>query len=107
LFFRWGCFILAAVYSSNEIAIEMIGWASTATFLFSIIVPNRLRLHQLGIFASITTGIYAYAHGATAIWVKWLIALFFHAYMIRRAYLGAGAKASASTPVELTEAATL
>lgn len=69
----------------RDIVIEIIGWASTASFLFSILVPNRLRLHQIGIFASITTGIYAYAHDATAIWVKWLIALFFHAYMIHRA----------------------
>lgn len=67
---------------TEEIIFEIIGWTSTATFLFSIIVPNRVQLHQLGMFTSITTGIYAYYHGATAIWVKWVIALFFHAYMI-------------------------
>jgi hypothetical protein len=32
-------------------------------------------------FTAITTGVYAYAHDATAIWVKWLIAFFFHLYM--------------------------
>ncbi len=60
---------------------EGIGWLSTALFLFSILVPNRKHLHLLGIFAAITTGVYAYYHGATAIWVKWLIAFFFHGYM--------------------------
>jgi hypothetical protein len=35
----------------------------------------------LGVFTAVTTGVYAYAHDATAIWVKWIIALFFHAYM--------------------------
>ncbi len=68
--------------STNEIIIETIGWISTAAFLYSIIVPQRINLHWLGIFTSITTGIYGYAHGATAIWVKWVIAFFFHAYMI-------------------------
>ncbi len=62
-------------------AIEAIGWLSTGLFLCSIIVPNRKHLHLLGIFAAVTTGIYAYYHGATAIWVKWLIAFFFHGYM--------------------------
>ena len=63
------------------IAIEAIGWISTLTFLFSIILPHRVRLHQWGMFTSITTGIYGYSHGATAIWVKWVIAFFFHLYM--------------------------
>lgn len=67
--------------------IETIGWISTAAFLVSILVPNRVQLHKLGVFAAVTTGIYAYAHGATAIWVKWLIAFFFHSYMIWKLYL--------------------
>jgi hypothetical protein len=66
----------------ETISIEAIGWISTITFLVSIVVPNRANLHSLGIFTSVTTGIYAYAHGATAIWVKWLIAFFFHSYMV-------------------------
>jgi hypothetical protein len=66
----------------NTILIEAIGWLSTLLFLISIVVPNRIHLHQLGIFTAITTGIYAYYHSATAIWVKWSIALFFHGYMI-------------------------
>lgn len=66
--------------------IEAIGWISTGAFLFSILVPNRIQLHKLGIFAAVTTGIYAYAHGATAIWVKWVIAFFFHAYMVWKLY---------------------
>jgi hypothetical protein len=65
-----------------NILIEVIGWISTFSFLFSIILPNRVQLHQLGVFTSVTTGIYAYAHDATAIWVKWIIAFFFHSYMI-------------------------
>lgn len=65
----------------KEIVIEIIGWISTGLFLFSIVVPQRIHLHSMGVFASITTGIYAYSYGATAIWVKWLIALFFHSYM--------------------------
>lgn len=64
--------------------IEIIGWFSTALFLFSIIVPSRVRLHQMGMVTAVTTGIYAYAHGATAIWVKWFIAFFFHLYMMRK-----------------------
>lgn len=64
--------------------IELIGWSSTVAFLVSIVVPSRSHLHQLGVFASVTTGVYSYAHGATAIWVKWLIAFFFHVYMIYR-----------------------
>lgn len=68
--------------TTETLVIEIIGWVSTGAFLVSIIVPNRIHLHKLGIFTSITTGIYAFAHGATAIWVKWVIALFFHAYMI-------------------------
>ena len=67
--------------TQEEIIIECIGWISTLTFLISIIVPQRMRLHELGMFTSITTGIYGYAHGATAIWVKWIIAFFFHLYM--------------------------
>lgn len=61
--------------------IETIGWISTAIFLFSIIVPLRIHLHSLGMLTAVTTGIYGYAHGATAIWVKWFVAFFFHAYM--------------------------
>lgn len=68
--------------TSNEILIEIIGWTSTIAFLFSIVVPKRTNLHWLGIFTSITTAIYGYAHDATAIWVKWVIAFFFHGYMI-------------------------
>ncbi|MFZ4404028.1 MAG: hypothetical protein ACOYOK_08000 [Pseudobdellovibrionaceae bacterium] len=67
--------------SIQTVFIESIGWISTAAFLLSIVVSNRISLHQLGVFASITTGIYAFSHGATAIWVKWIIALFFHLYM--------------------------
>ena len=67
--------------STQEIIIEVIGWLSTLAFLFSIVVPQRVRLHELGLFTSVTTGIYGYAHGATAIWVKWAIAFFFHGYM--------------------------
>lgn len=66
---------------TSEIVIETIGWISTLLFLVSILAPNRVHLHILGIFASVTTGIYAYSHGATAIWVKWVIAFFFHSYM--------------------------
>jgi hypothetical protein len=36
---------------------------------------------MLGIVTAVTTGIYAYEHGATAIWVKWVIACGFHAWM--------------------------
>lgn len=93
------------MYQSSEILIEIVGWASTASFLYSILVPNRIRLHQLGIFASVTTGVYAYAHGATAIWVKWLIALFFHAYMIRQTYMSERAKRPAAPTGELVDAA--
>lgn len=66
------------------LVIEAIGWMSTALFLVSIIMPQRIHLHLMGVMTSVTTGIYAYAYGATAIWVKWLIALFFHAYMIMK-----------------------
>jgi hypothetical protein len=38
----------------------------------------------MGLFTAVTTAVYAYAHDATAIWVKWVIAFFFHAYMIWR-----------------------
>lgn len=67
--------------TSQEIIIEIIGWISTATFLISILLPQRLRLHEWGMFTSVTTGIYAFSHGATAIWVKWVIAFFFHLHM--------------------------
>lgn len=66
----------------NTIIIETIGWVSTLTFLVSIIMPQRIHLHSLGLFTAVTTGIYAFHHGATAIWVKWAIAFFFHAYMM-------------------------
>lgn len=66
--------------TTNEILVESIGWLSTLLFLISILVPNRIHLHVLGVLTSVTTGVYAYYHGATAIWVKWLIALFFHLY---------------------------
>jgi hypothetical protein len=65
----------------NTIVLETIGWLSTALFLLSIVVPRRVHLHMLGIVTAVTTGIYAYAHGATAIWVKWVIACGFHAWM--------------------------
>lgn len=68
----------------TNLLIETVGWISTGLFLVSIVVPNRDRLHQLGVLASITTGVYAFAHGATAIWIKWIIALFFHLYMLYR-----------------------
>ncbi|MGZ3734847.1 MAG: hypothetical protein ACXVC0_07805, partial [Bdellovibrionota bacterium] len=61
----------------RTLIIETIGWVSTFSFLFSILMPNRTNLHRLGMFTSITTGIYAYEHGATAIWVKWFFAFFF------------------------------
>ena len=70
--------------TSTQILIEVIGWISTITFLVSIVWPQRVGLHQWGIFTSVTTGIYSYAHGATAIWVKWTIAFFFHTYMLWR-----------------------
>ena len=66
----------------NELIIETIGWISTVVFLISILAPVRAHLHALGVFAALTTGFYAYAHGATAIWVKWVIAFFFHSYML-------------------------
>lgn len=68
--------------SKKIIIIETIGWVSTISFLVSIVMPNRIHLHLMGVFTSVTTGIYAYAHGATAIWVKWIMALFFHLYMM-------------------------
>jgi hypothetical protein len=72
----------------HSLVIEIIGWLSTAAFLVSIVSPNRVRLHELGVFTSVTTGIYAYSHGATAIWVKWGIAFFFHLYMWRKLKIG-------------------
>lgn len=65
----------------KTLIIETIGWTSTVLFLISILMPQRMHLHTLGVVTALTTGIYAYAHGATAIWVKWAIAFFFHAYM--------------------------
>lgn len=65
----------------TDLVFEIIGWFSTALFLFSIIVPQRIHLHTLGLLTAVTTAIYGYHHGATAIWVKWVIAFFFHAYM--------------------------
>jgi len=65
----------------NTWIIEVIGWLSTVLFLVSIVMKDRAHLHLLGILSSVTTGIYAYSHGATAIWVKWVIAFFFHGYM--------------------------
>lgn len=70
--------------TQQEILIEVVGWVSTASFLVSIVLPQRVRLHEYGMFTAVTTGIYAYYHGATAIWVKWFIALFFHFYMWRK-----------------------
>jgi hypothetical protein len=66
----------------NYWIIEAIGWFSTLLFLVSILAPSRIQLHVLGILASVTTGIYAFSYGATAIWVKWVIAFFFHSYML-------------------------
>ena len=80
--------------SLTVILMETVGWSSTVLFLFSIIVPNRIHLHLLGILTAITTGIYSYYHGATAIWVKWLIAFFFHIYMLRKTKNSAPAKLS-------------
>lgn len=65
----------------REILIEVIGWISTGLFLISILLPQRVHLHALGVLTAVLTGIYAYAHGATAIWVKWVIAFIFHSYM--------------------------
>jgi len=65
----------------KTIIIESIGWLSTALFLISIVMPRRVHLHMLGVATSVTTFIYAYSHDATAIWVKWVIAFGFHAYM--------------------------
>lgn len=65
----------------HNLLIEVVGWISSATFLISILLPNRVRLHQWGVFTAVTTGVYAYAHDATAIWVKWVVAFFFHLYM--------------------------
>ena len=76
--------------STTQILIEVIGWVSTFAFLISIVLPRRVRMHELGMFTSVTTGIYAYAHGATAIWVKWAIALLFHFYMWRQLKFASG-----------------
>ena len=68
----------------KTVVIESIGWLSTLLFLVSIVMPQRVHLHLLGLVTSITTCIYAYSHDATAIWVKWIIAFGFHAYMCYR-----------------------
>lgn len=68
----------------KNLLIEFIGWLSTAIFLLSIINRSRFNLHVLGIIASILTGVYAFCYGATAIWVKWIIALGFHSYMLSK-----------------------
>ena len=68
----------------KELSVEIVGWISTALFLISIVIPQRIHLHTLGLLTSVTTFIYAYSHGATAIWVKWVIAFFFHLYMCFR-----------------------
>lgn len=65
----------------SSIAIEAVGWFSTAAFLISIVLPRRIHLHEWGMLTSVTTGFYAYQHGATAIWVKWLVAFFFHGFI--------------------------
>ena len=65
----------------KDFGMEAVGWLSTITFLISIVLPQRQKLHEWGVFTAVTTGVYAYYHGATAIWVKWLIAFFFHGYM--------------------------
>ena len=70
----------------EPVLIEVVGWVSTALFLVSILLPRREHLHALGVLTSVTTGAYAYAHGATAIWVKWVVAFFFHAYMWHKTY---------------------
>jgi hypothetical protein len=64
--------------------IEIIGWLSTALFLLSILLKSRFNMHALGILTSVLTGVYAYYHGATAIWVKWVIAFVFHFYMLKK-----------------------
>ena len=68
----------------NTWIIEAIGWSSTVSYLVSNLMPKRLHLHLLGIYTAAATGFYAYEHGATAIWVKWVIAFFVHAYMTRK-----------------------
>ncbi len=87
----------------NTIIIETIGWISTALFLVSIVMPRRVHLHILGIATAVTTCFYAYAHDATAIWVKWVIACGFHGWMwyrmVRDARLDAArAGATAALP---------
>lgn len=67
--------------TTTEVVIECIGWLSTLTFLISIVPSRRVRMHEWGMLTAVTTGVYAYHHGATAIWVKWIIAFFFHFYM--------------------------
>ncbi len=82
--------------TQEQIIIECIGWLSTATFLLSIVLPQRVRLHEWGMFTAVTTGIYGYSHGATAIWVKWFFAFFFHMYMWRKIRAEISASAAAS-----------
>lgn len=71
-------------FAQSSIFMEVIGWISTGAFLISIVLPQRIKLHEWGIFTSVTTGVYAFYYGATAIWVKWLIAFFFHLYMWKK-----------------------
>ena len=83
--------------TTRELLIEAVGWTSTVTFLVSIVLPQRLRIHELGMFTSVTTGLCASAHGATAIWVKWAIALVFHLYRppsLRFAHLSSRGRAA-------------
>ena len=87
---------------TKDLIIEGIGWLSTTSFLISIVLPKRQHLHQLGSFTAVTTGIYAFAHGATAIWVKWLIAFFFNAYMWRKSVKAETRSAEAQpTPLKI------
>lgn len=81
----------------NVVVVEVIGWISTATFLVSIVLPSRARLHEFGVFTAVTTGIYGFAHGATAIWVKWVIAFFFHGYMVWKIRTGRTTPDTAAT----------
>jgi hypothetical protein len=79
---RWKNVFSLSEVISETILIETVGWLSTLLFLISIIEPSRIRLHEWGMLTSIATGIYGYAHGATAIWIKWILAFFFHFHML-------------------------
>jgi len=85
----------------SNVMVEVIGWSSTALFLVSILMPQRTHLHALGVLTAVTTGIYAYAHGATAIWVKWVIAFFFHGYMWYKIVYATERTPDQSSPVGL------